>query len=284
MVTTGLMDAMLVQGAPADLVAALAEPLPRTVVCELLGIPEQERAPLFDFSRAISIAEGFDPDEFAAIGTAASQYLLGLIDRKRDNPTEDVLSALVQVHDEDGVRLTADEMVMTVILLFGAGQESTMSQLGKSVLLLLSRYPDQWARLVAAPELVPGAVEELLRVIPLGPATQPRMATEDVMVSDEVLTAGTTVFPIPTAANRDPAVFPDPDRFDIERPEAAQHLTFGRGLHFCIGAPMARMELQIALHNLVTRTPGLRMADLHGEPDWLPETATQLVRTLPVVW
>ncbi|MGW5740602.1 cytochrome P450 [Amycolatopsis sp. NPDC003861] len=282
-VAAGLMDRMLAAGPPADLVGALAEPLPGIVICELLGIARDEREPLLAFIEAMSITTTFDQEAFAATGAVAASHLLGLIERKRQHPGDDLLSGLTQVHDEDGDRLSEAELLITVMLLIGAGQETTMAQLAKSV-LVLSRHPDQWARLVAEPDLVPNAVEELLRVVALGHAGQPRMTREDVEFSGHTVEAGTTVFPVVNAANRDPAVFSDPDRFDVARSEAAHHLSFGRGAHFCLGAPLARMELQVALRGLVTRMPGLRVAEEDDELAWQPESLTRGLRRLLITW
>lgn len=283
MIATGLMDRMLAAGPPADLVSALAEPLPSMVICELLGIAHDERGPLLAFIEAMSITTAFDQEAFNSTGATAASHLLTLIERKRHHPGDDLLSGLTQVHDDDGDRLSEAELLITVMLLVGAGQETTMAQLAKSV-LLLSRHPDQWARLVEAPNLVPNAIEELLRVVALGHAGQPRMAREDVEFSSRTVEAGTTVFPVVNAANRDPSVFPDPDQFDVGRPEAAQHLSFGRGAHFCLGAPLARVELQVALHALVTRMPGLRVAEPDSEMEWRPESLTRGLRRLLVTW
>ncbi|MDS0136033.1 MULTISPECIES: cytochrome P450 [unclassified Amycolatopsis] len=282
-VAAGLVDRMLAAGPPADLVGALAEPLPGIVICELLGIARDEREPLLAFIEAMSITTTFDQEEFGATGAVAPSHLLGLIEQKRHHPGDDLLSGLTQVHDEDGDRLSEAELLITVMLLIGAGQETTMAQLAKSV-LLLSRHPDQWARLVAEPDLVPNAVEELLRVVALGHAGQPRMAREAVDFSGRTVEAGTTVFPVVNAANRDPAVFADPDRFDVARGEAAHHLSFGRGPHFCLGAPLARMELQVALRGLVTRMPGLRVAEGDDELAWQPESLTRGLRRLLITW
>ncbi|QKV74597.1 cytochrome P450 [Amycolatopsis sp. Hca4] len=282
-IAAGLLDRMLAAGPTADLVSALAEPLPGIVICELLGIARDERGPLLAFIEAMSITTAFDQETFAATGAVAASHLLGLIERKRHDPGDDLLSELTQVHDEDGDRLSEAELLITVMLLVGAGQETTTAQLAKSV-LLLSRHPDEWSRLVAEPDLVPNAVEELLRVVALGHAGQPRMTREDVAFSGRTVEAGTTVFPVVNAANRDPAVFPDPDRFDVTRREAARHLSFGRGAHFCLGAPLARMELQVALHALVTRTPGLKVAERDDELAWQPESLTRGLRRLLITW
>jgi cytochrome P450 len=283
LIANDLMDRMLAAGPPADLVGGLAEPLPSIVICELLGIEQDERGPLLAFTETISITTAFDQEAFNATGAAAAAHLLALIERKRRHPGDDLLSGLTQVHDDDGDRLSEGEMLMTVLLLIGAGHETTMTQLAKSV-VLLSHHPRQWGRLVEAPDTIPNAVEELLRIVALGHAGQPRMAREDLEFSGETVQAGTTVFPVVNAANRDPAVFPDPNTFDVDRPEAAQHLSFGRGAHFCLGAPLARMELQVALRTLVTRMPELRLAEPDSDLEWLPDSLTRGLRQLLITW
>jgi cytochrome P450 len=170
-----------------------------------------------------------------------------------------------------------------MLSLFGAGQETTSSQLAKSV-LVLGRNPDEWDRLVADPSLVPQAVEELLRYVGLGHAAFPRMATDSLELSGIAVHAGEAIFPMLAVANRDPVVFPDPDRFDITRPDAGLHLSFGRGIHFCLGAPLARLELRTALTALVTLFPTLRLAEPDQEPDWNSDTVSCGLKTLLVAW
>ena len=148
MIAADLVDRMLAAGPPADLVGALAQPLPSIVICEVLGLAHDERGPLLAFIEVVSNTTAFDQEAFNSTGAVAASHLLGLIERKRHQPADDLLSGLTQVHDDDGDRLSEAELLMTVLLLIGAGQETTMAQLTKSV-LLLSHHPDQWARLVA---------------------------------------------------------------------------------------------------------------------------------------
>jgi cytochrome P450 len=279
LVVDDLLAGMVAKGAPVDLVACLADPMPAIVICELLGIPPGERDPLYAWLRAATRPDGPDLGE---VTVTASMYLLELIEHKRQVPGDDLLTALVEVRDE-GERLTEPELLMTMLSLFGAGQETTSSQLSKSV-LVLGRHPEQWDRLVADPGLVPQAVEELLRYVGLGPAAFPRMATAAIELSGFAVAAGEAIFPMLGVANRDPLVFPDPDRFDVTRADAGLHLSFGRGIHFCLGAPLARMELRTALHALVTTLPTLRLAEPGEEPDWNTQTVSCGLTTLSVAW
>jgi cytochrome P450 len=259
----------MVKGAPADLVSSLTDPMPAIVVCELLGIDDRDL--LYAWLRASA-------DELDRATEDVSAYLLDLIERKRAWPVDDLLSALVQVRDGQD-RLTEAELLMTMLSLFGAGQETTSSQLAMSM-LVLGHHPDQWDRLVADPDLVSQAIEELLRYVGLGPAF-PRVASTELELSGVAVHAGEAIFPVLDVANRDPLVFPDPDRFDVTRADAGLHLSFGRGIHFCLGAPLARLELRTALKALVTTLPTLRLAEPDDEPDW---NDTVGLKSLLVTW
>jgi cytochrome P450 len=268
---------------PADLFAALAEPLPATIICEMLGIPLTERKVCYAWvlQRATTIAPTAGEREAAT--KQAADYLLDLFARRRAEPADDLVTALVQVHDEDGDRLSERELLTIVLTLFAAGQETTSSQLSKS-LVLLFRHRGQWDRLVADPGLVPGAVEEMLRVVRIGPSTFTRVALTDVELSGGTVAAGETVFPVLPAANYDPAVFPDPDRIDVSRANAGSHLTFGHGMHYCLGAPLARLELAAAMQGLVTRFPTLHLAVPETELIWTPNSLVAGPMAMPVAW
>jgi len=268
---------------PADLVAALAEPLPATIICEMLGIPLAERKVCYAWvlQRATTVAPTAGEREAAT--SQAVSYLTGLFARRRAEPADDLVTALVQVHDEDGDRLSERELLTIVLTLFAAGQETTSSQLTKS-LVLLFRHRDQWDRLVDDPGLVPGAVEEMLRVVRIGPSTFTRVALTDVELTAGTIAAGETVFPVLPAANYDPDIFPDPERIDVSRPNASSHLTFGHGMHYCLGAPLARLELAAAMHGLVSRFPRLHLAVPEAELTWAPDSLVGGPTALPVAW
>jgi cytochrome P450 len=279
LVVDELLDDMVIKGQPADLVSCLANPMPAIVICELLGIPPNERDVLYAWLHAATHPSAEELDRATA---EASGYLLELIERKRFVPGEDLLTELVEVRDADD-RLSEAELLMTMLSLFGAGQETTSSQLSKSV-LALGHHPDQWDRLVADPGLVPQAVEELLRYVGLGHAAFPRLASSELELSGVPVAVGEAIFPLLSVANRDPVVFPDPDRFDVTRADAGLHLSFGRGIHFCLGAPLARLELRTALTALVTMFPGMRLAEPDQEPDWNTQTVSCGLNTLLVTW
>jgi cytochrome P450 len=278
-----LLDAVIAQGPPADLVAQVSRPLTTTVICTLLGVPVEERSVPYEWVRTTLTFEPFPPDVVERATNAAIEYFLGLIERRRERPEEDLLTGLVQVHDDDGDRLTQQELLMTVMQLFGAGQETTSHHLAQSVLTLFANR-SQWERLVAEPGLVPAAVEELLRRVPLIEAAMSRVARVDIELSGCTVPAGASVFAVTNMANQDPSVFPDPERFDLDRPNAGQHLAFGQGAHFCLGASLARLELQTALTALVTRLPKLRLAVEESALEWNTDGNTRGLLALPVTW
>jgi len=255
-----LLDDMEKAGPPADLVTAYAVPLPGLMICDLLGVPYEDRDHFQDLVAAfMSVTAMTDDEKMARLGELAG-YLAGLAEQRREHPEDDLISALV-VAREEGDRLTAEELVQLTVLLLGAGYDSTAAHIANSVYTLL-RFPDQAELLRADPGLMPGAVEELLRWIPAQEISDilPRYALEDVELSGGTVKAGEPVLLAKHAANRDPRRYPDPDRFDVTR-DAKGHLTFGHGPHHCIGAQLARMDVQVALTAILTRFPGLRLAE-----------------------
>ncbi|WP_030659885.1 cytochrome P450 [Streptomyces rimosus] len=255
-ITDDLLDAML--AAPdgrADLVEALAFPLPLTVICELLGVPDMER----DTFRAWS-NELVSPTEQEATMTAAREmtaYLDGLIGAKRRSPGEDLLSALVRTSDEGGDQLSQQELLGMAFLLLVAGHETTVNLISNGVRALL-QHPAQLAALRADPALLDNAVEEMLRYDgPVETATW-RFTTEPVEIGGTEIPAGETVVVGLAGADRDPERFDAPDTFDITR-ETRGHVAFGHGIHFCLGAPLARMEGRIAVRSLLDRCPDLAL-------------------------
>jgi cytochrome P450 len=264
----------------ADLLAHLAGPLPIEVIGELLGVPDADRPRLQPWSNAIvkMYEYGLPPDRAAAAERAAGEfvaYLRDLAARRAAEPGDDLITDLVAVRD-GGDRLTDDELVGTAVLLLMAGHEATVNVIGNGVLALL-RHRSQWDRLVATPDLVPLAVEELIRFdAPL--QLFERTATVDTTVAGHPVRAGEKVAALLGAAARDPAVFGDPDRLDIAR-TPNPHLGFGAGIHYCVGAPLARVEIAAALDALVTRLPNLRLA---AEPERRPEFVIRGLRTLSV--
>jgi cytochrome P450 len=278
-IVDGLLDGMAGQDPPVDLAPCLAEPLPRTVICELLGMPRGQREPLDRFM------EYFGPDTEpppAAVVTGAMAFLGEMIELKRRHPGDDLLSALVAAH-EGTDRLTQDELLMTTLLLFAAGQDTTRNQLCNS-LVTLFRHPDQLALLRERPELLPAAIEELLRYTRITQAGLVRIATADVDVAGVTVRAGEAVIPLAHSANRDAAVFDRPDELDLTRPDAGAHMAFGHGTHFCVGSALARLELQIAMGRLLARFPTLAPAAPLEELTWAPGQVLRTITALPVTW
>jgi len=209
-------------------------------------------------------------------------YMAGLVGQRRREPTDDLLGALVLARDE-GDRLTEQELISLAMTLLAGGHETTANQIANSVYLLLT-HPDQLALLRSRPEPIPGAVEEMMRFVPLAAtAGTPRYATADVELTGGTVPAGDAVLVFVPAANRDPRVFPDPDRLDVTRGPAAQ-LALGHGAHHCLGAGLARMELQVALGSLLERFPGLRLAVDKDELRWKAGTLVRGPLALPVAW
>lgn len=238
-----------------EVMAELAFPLPVTVICEMLGVPvvdhERFRRWSTDATRVLDPVEdpGTMQRAFAAVLELIA-YFTELIAERRSRPGDDLLSALIAA-EEAGDRLSAPELMAMVLLLFLAGHETTTNLIGNGI-LALARHPDQWRRLREDPGLVPGAVEELLRFDPPVQVTA-RTATCDTEVNGIGIRAGELVVCALAAANRDPRVFPDPDTLRIDRREARQHLSFGNGIHYCLGAPLARVEAQEVFGALVRR-------------------------------
>jgi cytochrome P450 len=267
---------------PVDVLSGMAEQLPVGVIAELLGVPEADRPLLRPWSNAIvkmyeygRTAEVEDAAERAAAEFVA--HLRALAAERRRVPGEDLLSHLVQVRDAEGDRLTEDELVTTCVLLLNAGHEATVNVSGNGLLALLE-HPDQLARLRADPGLLPTAVEELMRFdSPL--QLFERTATADVEVGGVTVREGHKVAALLGSANRDPAVFADPDTLDVGRAENP-HISFGAGVHFCIGAPLARVELQASFTALLQCASSV---DLARPARRRPEFVIRGLAELPVV-
>ncbi|SOC47956.1 hypothetical protein SAMN05660748_1146 [Blastococcus aggregatus] len=267
---------------PVDLLAGMAEQLPVAVIAELLGVPEADRpllrpwsnaiVKMYEYGRTTEIEDSAEraADEFVA-------YLRELAAERRKHLGEDLVSHLVSMRDADGDRLTEDELVTTCILLLNAGHEATVNVSGNGTLALL-QHPEQLQRLRADRTLLPTAIEEFMRYdSPL--QLFERTATEDVEIGGITVERGQKIAALLGAANRDPAVFTEPDTFDVGRTDNG-HITFGAGVHFCIGAPLARVELQASFGALLDRTTTF---ELGGEPERRPEFVIRGLQTLPVV-
>jgi cytochrome P450 len=277
-ITHGLLDAMLPHGR-ADLVESFAYPLPITVICELLGVPEMDRTAFRAMSTEAVAPTSAESEHDAFVRLAA--YLTELIEDKRcAGPSGDLLSELIRTTAEDGDRLSVNELRGMAFVLLIAGHETTVNLISSGVLALLT-HPDQLAALRADPSLVDGAVEEALRYEgPVENATF-RFAAEPLEIGGTKIDRGDAVMIGLTAADRDTRRYADPDRFDVRR-DTRGHLAFGHGVHYCLGAPLARLEARTAIRALLERAPGLA---LDGPPgDWLPGMLMRGVRSLPVRW
>ncbi|HLG61639.1 MAG TPA: cytochrome P450 [Ktedonosporobacter sp.] len=276
-----LLRAMSAQGT-MDLIADFAFPLPITVICELLGIPKEDRQQFRAWSQLIVVGPlGPQPDQALAALEEFIQYIKRLLADKRSHPGNDLTSGLVQV-EEQGDRLSEDELISMVWLLIIAGHETTVNLIGNSMLALL-RHPQQLELLRANPSLLPSAVEELLRYTAPVSLSTPRWASEDVVIHDQVIRKGETVFVSLIAADTDPAQFPDPTRLDVTRQEN-QHVAFGKGIHYCLGAPLARLEGQIAIGMLLQRFPHLRLAQEPEQLIWGQNPLLHGLTSLPVAF
>jgi cytochrome P450 len=281
-IADGLVEAMLATGAPADLVEDFALPLPITVICELLGVPYDDRADFRRWSDAFLSTARFTPAQVAEYVGRLRDYMAGLIAQRREAARDDLLSALVIARDEED-RLSEDELLSLAEAILVAGHETTASQIPNFVYALLT-HPAQLAAVRADLDLVPRAVEELMRYVPLGAgAGNARYALEDVELGGVTVRAGEPVVYYLGSANRDEAVYTDPDRLDLTRREAP-HIGFGHGAHHCLGAPLARMELQVALRTLLERLPGLRLAGTDRDVVWKTGVATRGPEHMSITW
>lgn len=245
-----------------DLVATLAAPLPVMVIAEMLGVPSSERDQFkrwsYDIIALIGTEEGQDATASVAASEEVREYFAGILRERRQEPRSDLVSALIAARDDDGSALTEEELLSFCVLLLIAGNITTTSLIGNAVRALLE-HPDQLARLQEERSLMPSALEEALRYYSPFQVTA-RIALEDCVVGGQEIQAGTDLALMLGAANRDEAVFADSERFDITR-TPNKHLGFGAGIHFCIGAPLARLEGRVAIEELLDRVPGMQRAD-----------------------
>lgn len=277
--TQELLDELEAAGPPADLVDRYALPIPVGVICRLLGVPEEDRPKFRVWSDAALSTSSLSAEEFERNRDELRAYMAGLIEHHRAAPQDDLMTSLIEARDA-GDRLSELELVDLCVGILVAGHETTASQIPNFVLTLLD-HPDELRRLREEPALLNGAIEELLRFVPLGVgASQPRYATEDIEVGGTLVRTGEPVLVAVGSANRDALRFDTPGTLNVARP-ATQHLGFGHGVHHCLGAPLARLELQEALGALVTRFPGLRLA---GDVEWKNQMLVRGPRVMPVGW
>ncbi|BBC35116.1 hypothetical protein SGFS_064100 [Streptomyces graminofaciens] len=278
--TTRLLDEMTRSERSADLVERFTLPLPSLVICDLLGVPYEDHEYFQKRSRVFVDAHATG-EQFTQAWEELNAYLADLLTAKRGNPGDDVLSRLTE-HVDAGTVTERDASDLAVFLLF-AGHETTANMLALSTVALL-RDPAQIPRLLAGPTEAANAVEELLRYLSIVHGGLRRYALEDVTIGGVTISAGEGVIVPVHVANRDPESFTDPDSLDLGRDNARRHVAFGYGIHQCLGQPLARAELQIALPELFRRLPGLRLAVPFEDIAFKENTFVYGVDELPVVW
>jgi len=280
-IAAGLLEEMAEHGDVVDLLDAYARPLPIRVLCELLGIPAPDHAWI-----AATVAAYDQSAEHDRVELELADYFTHLIDARRDEPGDDLISALTLVSDDtEGAgagadKLSGEELLATVFLLVMAGIDTTVNLIASGTLALAAN-PGEMTRLREDLSLLPAAVEELLRFTSPVNHVDDLFTTEDVTVGEVVIPAGQWVFPAISSANRDPAQFPDPDRLDLARDTSGQ-VAFGHGIHHCLGAPLARMEAEVALGALLARFPGLSLAIAPQALRWRPVSLMNGLESLPV--
>jgi cytochrome P450 len=280
------LDRIIPQGR-MDLIEDFAFRLPVTIICDMLGIPEEQRELFYNGSRdggRLLDPVPLSPEEIAkgnAGNQMAAMYFQQLFDLRRKQPGDDLITQLVQA-EEDGSKLSNEELTANIILLFGAGHETTVNLIGNG-LLALHRNPDQLALLKANPGLITNAIEEFLRYDSSVQLTG-RVALEDIEdLGGKRIPKGENVLCLLGSANHDPAVYPDrPESLDITRPNV-KPLSFGGGIHFCLGAQLARIEAEIAIASLLRRLPDLRLDDAEN-PQWRPTFVLRGLKELPASW
>lgn len=274
----GLLEALVAAGPPADLVAGFARPLPIAVISELLGVPAEDRARFRGWSEDYL---GHSAQRIEQAAARLKGYFADLLAHRRKEPGEDLLSSLVAMPADR--RLPDEDLVVLGVTLLVAGFETVANQIASSAVVLLRR-PELYRTLCRRPEILPSAVEELLRYTPVSVSGGTiRVATEDVEIAGVRIRAGEGVLPAIVSADRDPEVFDDPDTVDLTR-SPNPHLAFGHGVHRCLGAQLARAELQVAFAALTRRLPGLRLAVPWQELRWRTEGMIRGPRALPVTW
>jgi len=284
--TDEVLEEMARRGGPADLMSDFAYRLPIRVICDMLGIPQQERP---DFTAlAAGLTRRDMQASFAEFGAALQgigRYAAKLIGHKRRHLGDDLLSTLITLHDDDDSQLSNEELVSTVILLLMAGYESTAVQFGNAFFALFQN-PDQLARLRADPALVEVAVEEILRWAQMGTGfAVAKFAAADIEIGGVTIPTGSTVFVSLASADRDEAEFgATAEEFDIARRSATRHLAFSSGPHYCLGAALARAELQEGLSRMLARFPGLRLDGTIEDVELASNLFTYYPRNLPVTW
>lgn len=277
-IVTERLDAMEDAGSPADLIEFVANEVPGAVLCELIGVPRDDRAMFVQLCHA-HLDASRSQRKRAAAGEAFSRYLLAMIARERKNPGDGVIGAVVAEH---GDAATDEELRGFCVQVMLAGDDNISGMIGLGVLALL-RHPGQIAALQGDDQTAQRAVDELIRYLTVPYAPTPRIAMRDVTVEDQVVKTGDSVICALPAANRDPALAPDVDRLDVTR-EPIAHVAFGHGIHHCLGAALSRLELRTVYTLLWQRFPTLRLADPAQEPAFRLTTPAYGLTSLMVAW
>ena len=277
-ITARFLDQMEAAGPPIDLMQAFALPLPSLVICELLGVPFEDQA---DFQRRSDtmLDVSVTPQQQADNTREMNAYMQSLVNRHRRDPGDDILGMLIRDHSDD---LTDEELVGIGNILLVAGHETTANTIGLGTLLLL-QHPDQLALVRDDPKMITSAVEEILRYLSIVHSGTPRIILKDMIIGDQQIQAGDIAMVSLPSANRDPDFMPDPDVFDVTRQPQA-HLTFGHGIHQCIGQQLARLEMSVALPALLQRFPTLSLAASPADLSFRGDGPVNGVRELPVRW
>ncbi|WP_242886334.1 cytochrome P450 [Actinomadura litoris] len=284
-ITAELIAPLAAAGPPADLAAGLCYPLPVTVICEILGVPDEDRERFRGWAERVVSTGAYPPEEALAALKAMVGYMAELVEAKRRDPDESLLQDLITARDERD-RLSEDELVTLGCGLLLAGGESTATMLGKGLVALMDN-PGQLALLRSDPSLVPSAVDEVLRYATLG--VHPygghiRATVGDVDLDGTTIPAHSVVHACLPAANLDPKAFPDPDRFDVTREGAADHVAFGYAMHRCLGAQLAKLELEVAIGAVLAAFPGLRLTVPVEDVPYKHGFLITGLRALPVTW
>jgi cytochrome P450 len=280
-IASGLLDDMIAAGPPGDLVSSFSFVLPVIVICELLGIPEGDRHAFRGWADATVSTTNTTPVQEQDAFLHLVGYVADLFAKRRAYPSDDLLTGLVQARDNDD-RLSESELLILALALLVAGHETTAHQITNMTYTLLT-HPAQLQQLLLRPELLPGAVEEMLRFNVFASAINPLIATTDVQLGDVVVRAGEPVLCSRSSANRDENVFSRPDELDFTR-SPNPHLAFSYGAHHCIGANLARMELQVALGTILSKLPGIRVAVPESSLTWHDSTIMRGLAAFPITW
>jgi cytochrome P450 len=275
-----LLNAAIHRG-EMDLIGDYALPLPLTIITEILGIPARDHKRFHRWSKVIVSVNQFNQNWRIILAVwKFNRYLRGIFRERMSDPQDDLISALIQA-EEAGDKLTEDELLAMVFLLLVAGHETTVNLIGSGVLELL-RNPEEADKLRDDPSLIKTAVEELLRFTAPVFLTTERYAREDVILHGMTIPRGGIALGVIGSANRDESVFSQPDVLDITR-EPNRHLSFGQGIHYCLGAPLARLEAQIGIHQLLARAPGLRLKTTPESLQWRQSLILRGLEALPVI-